>query len=59
MRLCTNCALFGGHKNHDVRMEEDVVREITIRAECLLEIFTLISENEHSFQNQVHILNNK
>jgi hypothetical protein len=27
-RICSNCALFGKHKNHDVRMETDVIHEI-------------------------------
>jgi hypothetical protein len=27
-RICSNCALFGNHKNHDVRMETEVLKEI-------------------------------
>lgn len=35
-RICTNCALFGQHKGHDVRMESEVVDEITVRTEVLI-----------------------
>ena len=28
-RICSNCALFGAHKGHDIRMEAEVVNEIT------------------------------
>jgi hypothetical protein len=38
-RICSNCALFGNHKPHDIRMEQDVLDEINLRTECLMEMF--------------------
>ena len=46
-RICTNCALFGSHKNHEIRQEDEVFREIALRAEKLIDIFQVI-EKEHS-----------
>jgi len=40
-RICSNCALFGPHKPHDIRMEQDVLDEINIRKECLMEMFQI------------------
>ena len=45
-RICSNCALFGQHKNHDVRMENEVLHEIQIRTECLIEMYELIEQNQ-------------
>jgi hypothetical protein len=41
-RICSNCALFGNHKGHDVRMEQEVVGEITVRTDLLIEMFQLV-----------------
>lgn len=48
VKICANCALFGRHKGHNVRAEDEVMREVTIRAECLLEMLQII---EHSQAN--------
>ena len=45
-RICSNCALFGAHKNHDIRMETEVLREIEERTECLIEIYDMIESNQ-------------
>ena len=37
-RICTNCALFGNHKSHEIEEEEEVLKKINVRAEKLLEI---------------------
>lgn len=39
MRICTQCALFGNHKGHDVRMEEEVTKEISLKVEVLMEMY--------------------
>lgn len=36
VRICSTCALFGQHKGHDVRMEQEVVSELEIRTELLI-----------------------
>lgn len=51
-RICANCALFGTHKNHDFRTEEEVLKEITCRAECLIDLFQIIDTNQHKMLNQ-------
>jgi len=48
VKICANCALFGRHRGHNVRAEDEVMREVTIRAECLLEMLQII---EHSQAN--------
>lgn len=45
-RICTNCALFGAHKNHNIKPEQDVLFEITNRAENLCNLFQRIGENQ-------------
>jgi hypothetical protein len=37
--VCAQCALFGQHKGHDVRQEEDVAREITLKVEVLMDMY--------------------
>lgn len=41
-RICTNCALFGAHKSHNIISEEQAIKEITIRAECLVDFLKII-----------------
>lgn len=41
-RICSNCALFGKHKPHDIRLEQDVLDEINIRTECLMEMYQIV-----------------
>jgi len=38
-RVCANCALVGIHKNHDIRSEEEVLKEIARKADKLVEVF--------------------
>ena len=46
VKICANCALFGRHKGHNVRAEDEVMREVTIRAECLLEMLQIIENSQ-------------
>jgi hypothetical protein len=45
IKVCANCALFGRHRGHNVKPEEDIMREITIRAECLFDLLQLIEKS--------------
>jgi hypothetical protein len=45
VKICTNCALFGEHKNHKIVNEEDFLKEIEIKAEILIELFELVEYN--------------
>lgn len=59
-RICSNCALFGAHKGHDIRMETEVVSEITLRTELLMQIYQLVQETSENRidQNQVQLMAN-
>ena len=39
IKICAQCALFGPHKGHDVRMEEEVMNEIALKVEVLIEMY--------------------
>lgn len=41
-RTCSNCALFGAHKGHDVRPEQEVLDQINLRTECLMEMYQMM-----------------
>lgn len=41
-RTCSNCALFGSHKGHDVRPEQEVLDQINLRTECLMEMYQMM-----------------
>lgn len=45
VRICSNCALFGNHKNHDIRQEPDVISEVEERTESLIEIYEQMESN--------------
>jgi len=38
-RICANCALFGVHRSHAIKPEDEVLREIAGRAERLVDVF--------------------
>lgn len=38
-RVCAQCALFGIHRGHDVRQEEDVAKEISLKIEVLMDMY--------------------
>mmetsp|Transcript_17054 Transcript_17054/g.22975 ORF Transcript_17054/g.22975 Transcript_17054/m.22975 type:complete len:87 (+) Transcript_17054:521-781(+) len=44
MRICSTCALFGAHKGHDVRMEQEVVNELTVRTELLIQMYQIVDD---------------
>ena len=51
-RLCSKCALFDGHRTHDLRTEEDVQTELNARKDCLQEMLQMVAENEQIFAKQ-------
>lgn len=51
-KICVNCALFGSHKNHNIKSEEEVLREITMRADKILEIFQEIENTSSNLFKQ-------
>jgi len=55
-KICTQCALFGDHKHHEIKNEEDIFNEVKIRAEIYVELFELLESNESSFNENVNKL---
>jgi len=47
-RICSNCALFGAHRNHEIKPEGEVLKEIASRAEHLIDVFQMIQKHEAS-----------
>lgn len=37
--MCSQCALFGAHKGHDVRMEDEVAKEVSLKVEVIMEMY--------------------
>ncbi len=53
MRICSTCALFGSHKGHDVRMEHEVVGELTVRTELLIQMYQIVDDISGNRVDQV------
>ena len=53
VKICTNCALFGDHKSHDIRNVEDVFLELCTKAEILLETFEIIDFSMENYEKRV------
>ena len=43
-KVCHTCALFGGHKGHDVREKTETMNEIQLRMEVLIEMYSLVEQ---------------
>ena len=56
-KICTNCAIFGKHKNHNVINIDEFVKDIEIKAEKLIELFENISDGE--IKQEIDIINEK
>ena len=42
-RICSNCALFGDSKGHNIRPMDQVIEEISVRSEALAELSKIIA----------------
>jgi hypothetical protein len=60
IKICTSCALFGDHKNHNLKSEDDIVKETSIKAEILIQYYEIIEKNIEKFEkeNNEEILEN-
>ena len=56
-KICTNCAIFGKHKNHNVINIDEFVKDIETKAEKLIELFENISDGE--IKKEIEIINEK
>jgi hypothetical protein len=45
IKICTTCALFGDHKNHSLRSQEDLMKEASIKAELLIQYYEIIEKS--------------
>lgn len=54
-KICTNCALFGSHKNHDIKSEGEIFKEITIRAEKLIDVLQELEKDEKDILEAKHL----
>ncbi|KAM3134266.1 hypothetical protein pb186bvf_013551 [Paramecium bursaria] len=52
VRICTRCALFGLHRHHEVRSVDDVIKEITAKAESIMQIYQKIQNKQPEFAEQ-------
>ena len=52
IKICANWALFGSAKGHVVRPEADVMKEITLRAECLIDMFQIVETSQVTLDNE-------
>lgn len=57
-KVCTQCALFEDHKNHQIKSEEEIINEIQLRAEIYVDLFELLEMSENSIMKNVLINSN-
>ena len=56
-KICTNCAIFGKHKNHNVINIDEFVKDIEIKADKLIELFENVTDGE--IKKEIDIINEK
>ena len=56
-KICTNCAIFGHHKNHNVINIDEFVKDVECKAEKLIELFENV--NDGSIKKELDVINEK
>jgi hypothetical protein len=56
-KICTNCAIFGKHKNHNVINIDEFVKDIETKADKLIELFENFTDGE--IKKDLDIVNDK
>ena len=56
-KICTNCAIFGRHKNHNVINIDEFIKDIECKANKLIELFENI--NDGSIKKDLDLINEK
>ena len=56
-KICTNCAIFGHHKNHNVINIDEFVKDVECKAQKLIELFENV--NEGSIKKELDVINEK
>ncbi|CAG9318308.1 unnamed protein product [Blepharisma stoltei] len=52
VKVCASCALFGQHRGHEIKPLDDMVQEITMRAELLLDMLQIIEKSQSSVMDK-------
>jgi len=52
VKVCAKCALFGGHKGHDIRPIEDIMSEIAMKADCLIDMLQIIEISQDNVMDE-------
>ena len=52
-KICTNCALFGEHKNHNIINIDDFEKEIEVKSEVLIDLFDTIEKKFKELENSI------
>ena len=56
-KICTNCAIFGKHKNHNVINIDEFTKDVECKAGKIIDIFDNI--NDGTIKKEIDIINNK
>ena len=56
-KICTNCAIFGSHKNHNVINIDEFIKDVECKAGKLIELFENIDEG--TIKKDLDIINEK
>ena len=61
IKICTNCALFGTHRNHNVINIDEFQKDIEVKSELLIDLFDLLDQNvkNENYSKNIFTLNNK
>jgi hypothetical protein len=51
-KICSACAIVGGHKGHAIKLMEDLMKEVTLRAECLIDMLQIIEKTQTHFMDK-------
>lgn len=51
-KVCANCALFGQHRGHEIRPLDDLLQEITLKAECLLDMLQIVERSQKTVMDE-------
>lgn len=51
LRICAHCALFSVHKNHEFKQEQEVINEISLKAEILITMFQGLEDEKNQLKD--------
>ena len=54
-KICSHCALMGGHKEHEIKAMEDVHADVAMRTGCLLDMLEIIDKTEAELSDSIMI----